>query len=44
MSEHSGHYCIVMYKYDINVFMTNLYTGSPVTCRHSSEVPDDIPL
>lgn len=21
MSEHSGHYCIVMYKYDINVFM-----------------------
>lgn len=41
MSEHSRHYCTGMYKCNINVFMTfSLCTGSPMTCRHFSEVPD----
>lgn len=34
MSEHSGHYCIVMYKCKVGVFMTILYTCSPMP--HSS--------
>lgn len=28
MSEHSGHYCIAMYKCKVSVFMTSLYTCS----------------
>lgn len=31
MSEHSGHYSIVMYKCKVSVFMTILYTCSLVT-------------
>lgn len=31
MSEHSGHYSIVMYKCKVSVFMTTLYTCSLVT-------------
>lgn len=38
MSEHSGHYCIVMYKCNVNVSMTTLCTGSPATCRLVSDV------
>lgn len=38
MPEHSEHYCIVMYKCNINVSGL-FYIQAPVTCRHFSEVP-----
>lgn len=37
-------YSYVQVRYQCFHDYFNLYTGSPVTCRHSSEVPDDIPL
>lgn len=39
MSEHSGHYYIVMYKCKINVLMTTLCTGSPVTHKVTRPSP-----
>lgn len=42
MSEHSGHYCTVMYKCKVSVFMTILCTRSPMP--HSSWVTTPRPL